>query len=153
MKKVIIKFLLVVISSILIQSCSLFDNRPDLAKQELENQINTQSAGVIKLLSFEKTDGEDVDVAGFKEYKMDIKATIEYQQDCYKVSDMQGWPYSNFNTVADKPANNIYSSLMGYKFFGFKKGHRVELSGQAIYEKKESGWKLNQLEMTHAQDL
>lgn len=136
----------------LLSGCSLLDNRKKLAEETLETQINQDSKGAIKLVRFEKTDGQAHETNGVSGYTMDFKATIEYEEDCFKTgSGFGGWPYSDFSVLTTPPQG--WDKFVAGQIYQFKKGWRIAINGKAEYEKKESGWVLSQpLQLLHAED-
>lgn len=50
----------------------------DIAQGVLQTQIQTQSQGKIHLASFQKTDGQDMEVMGVKVREIKFEATIEF---------------------------------------------------------------------------
>ncbi len=154
MKKTLLQSITIIMTillTVVIQSCSL-DNKPELAKNELENRINNQSNGMIKLLSLEKTDGKENNFMGYKSYEMDFKVTIEYQKDCYKSIGVGNWLYTDFVTEETKPTDP-WSYVLGAQVVYLPKGKKVEIYGVAGYEQKESGWQLNNIELKRSHDL
>src|SRR5438270_10564011 len=65
----------------LFTSCSSSPTEDD-ARHILEQKIQDQSEGVIKLLSFHKTDGIERDIKGTKGYQIDYTAEVEFLENC-----------------------------------------------------------------------
>lgn len=105
----------------------------------------------ISLQSFKKTDGQLADVMGVKIYKMDFKAQIEFRADAlYKTGGLLGGAVDHLETRA-KPATQGFwdqwlSSMVAAERLGCK-GQILELSGEILFESKESGWNASRAEI------
>jgi hypothetical protein len=143
--------MLILISGAL--SCSLFDGKPQLAKKNLEERINRESQGTMKLLSLEQTDGMERDLMLYKSYSMDFKAKIEIQQDCYKYYiSFSEHLFDNFQVNLEK-VNDPMTNFFGVEEVDFKKGDQYELIGKANFEKRDKGWEVFGVEITKASAL
>ena len=85
----ILKFLaqlgMATVCAVLMAGCNSAPSPGD-AEKVLSQQIESQSGGQIKLVSFKKTDGQKFVENAIQGYKMDYEAEIEFQSDGLWVS-------------------------------------------------------------------
>jgi hypothetical protein len=132
------------ISGFLMAGCSSSPSAGD-AEQVLRQQIDSESNGQIKLVSFRKTDGQKQVVNGVQLYELDYEAEIEFETDGTWLSDIGGGQGISFKllTGADRPTTNLGQfGEMPYSPKDVHRGSRAKISGVMEGEKKESGWKL-----------
>jgi hypothetical protein len=108
----------------------------------LEKQIQSQSGGIIKLVSFSKTDGIAKEIDGTKCYEMKYNAEIEFTQDCY-------WGPMNYTGTwtGDFFASDIASLPKKYEGHAknmerVTKGKKIKLASSLDFQKTEKGWGL-----------
>ena len=145
--------LIILCALFLLSGCSsLFDNRTKLAKEGLEAQINQESQGAIKLVSFENTDGVERTEEGIHIYTMDFKITIEYQEECNKNGgELGGWLYSDFAVFKRPPQG--WDAYLGGQGRRYQKGAKVAITGTMDFEKKESGWNISGFKLLRSDDV
>lgn len=114
--------------------CSMHPSESD-AKQILENQIQQNSGGFIKLVSFRKTNGIEKQIDGAEGYELEWTATMEFTADCL-------WDPSNFTAI---PPQNIVGALLNLDKQKARGGDKVELSGATAFEKTEKGWRFKRM--------
>lgn len=107
-------------------------------KRILENQINSQSNGYIKLLNFEKTNGIKLNASGRDVYELEYSALLEFQKEGWKTSQPFGGFFSDFIVHATKPEG--WDAVLS-KSKHYNKGHKVNLTGKMTFEKTENGWR------------
>jgi len=104
----------------------------------LEQKIQQQSKGLIRLVSFRKTDGVARETMGMKLYDLMYSAEIELTNDCYWGDGGRlGWQGGFF---AERPTGGI-SQMVEYSKSG-KKGQREQVSATLGFERTENGWSL-----------
>jgi len=109
-------------------------------KQIIETRIQQQSNGLIKLVSFKKTNGQAMEPMGIKAYTMNYTAEIEFLDDCtWGSGGALGWP-GTFAAVRGRP-NPMFINFSASEV---KKGQRVTVSGEFVFQKTEQGWQLSQ---------
>jgi hypothetical protein len=114
----------------LLAGCSFKSSEAD-ARKRVEQEIQQNSNGFIKLIDFRKTNGKDVEFAGVKVYEMEWVANLEFTGDCM-------WNTSNFHTIPPLEGINLLFHQDKKKA---QKGQRVDLSGSTTFEKTEKGWR------------
>jgi hypothetical protein len=114
-------------------------------RQQLENRIQNQSNGLIKLTSFEKTNGVAQELMGMKFYEMEYSAEIEFLDDCmWGGGGPFGWDGS-FQAVRGQPGTG--ADAFNPTFFGKQKASKGQLrkvTGKFTFQKTEAGWRLAQ---------
>jgi hypothetical protein len=121
------------LAAVLLAGCSSTPSASE-GREVLEKQIENQSKGVIKLLTFRKTDGQEGELMGVRLYAMDFQADIEFNQDCY-----WGGPFGGFEVMTGEPG-----PFNAFMFMGKRKaraGERFTISGKLQFQKTEKGWK------------
>jgi hypothetical protein len=113
----------------LLAGCSANPSTTD-GRAIVEKQIQDRSNGVIQLLGFEKTNGQEREVMGVNVYAMDFEATIKFNSDCYWGSPINADMFFQTST-----ANPIYPGMQSAK-----SGQRATISGRLEFEKTEKGW-------------
>jgi predicted small lipoprotein YifL len=111
------------------------------ARTQLEGEIKEQSGGLIKLVSFEKTDGKAEDFGGAKSYEMSYTAEVEFMEDC--TWNRSPNAFSQYVFSAHSRAKHSKADLEGDRLPGFKsakKEERAKISGKMEFEKTERGW-------------
>lgn len=98
-------------------------------KQIVEKQIQSQSNGLIKLLSFRKTNAID----GGNAYRMEYEVEVEYLDEARVFQD----PSLNGPFYAERGRVTSVLFMMEQR----KKGENVKLSGSLGFEKTEKGWR------------
>ena len=122
-------------------------------ERAVQDRIKQESEGRIKLVKFEKTNGLQAEVGGVKTYAMEFTAEIEFTEDCKWVTGMFGMQLG-FRTSKPLPkgANALEQFRDASMNTGdlFAKGQKAQVSGVVRFVKKERGWALEALELTHA---
>jgi hypothetical protein len=113
-------------------------------KAEIEQRIKEQSNGMIKLVSFDKTDGQPFEAFGIKGYRLLYKAEIEFLDNCAWSAGQFGRWEGNFQAVHPKPTSSLQSLLPegGLGMTPVKKGERTSVSGEVVFAKSENGWQV-----------
>ena len=114
------------------------------ARTKLERQIQRESGGLIKLVSFEKTDGITRELVGGKNYEMIYTAEIEFLENCIwrGGNDVVPWD-GTFNAKRnDGPA----TGALAYSAYSLgltlaQKGQRLKFNGTLVLEQTENGWR------------
>ena len=116
--------------AILLAACSGSGSIPSESdgRSALEQKIQKQSNGLIRLISFQKTNGIEQDIFGMKQYRLEYTAEIEILGDCAWVGNdgIVGWD-GRFNTNRGKSRS---------------KGERHKVSAYLEFEKAENGWRI-----------
>lgn len=102
-------------------------------KRRIEERININSRGFIRLIGFQKKDGMDREIAGMKTYNMEWVAVLEFTGDCV-------WNKNSFEAAPPpEGTNGILFASSGYQ--PVKKGQRINLSGETTMKRTENGWR------------
>lgn len=125
------------------QAVTETDNRPELAKNFISSKINSESAGLLKLKGFTKTNGIEQNL-GQKMYVLEFKLTVEFINDGWKGFDLMEGYFGNFYVAKTQPNGYLYGA--GYDDFGtsyklYTKGSLVEVVGEVIMEYTDNGWR------------
>ncbi|MFA6922913.1 MAG: hypothetical protein WC223_01545 [Bacteroidales bacterium] len=143
-------FLIVLVCSLFnaIISCKNSDNRISIAKEGLEEKINNESRGLLKLNKFEKTDGQESSKNGIQKYTINYKAEIEFKETAWANTsknengrELQDAEYFDMGGLLGRfsachtgnPPGSIYPHY-------FPKGEKIIVFGSVALEKSESGW-------------
>jgi len=104
----------------------------------LEQKVQQQSKGLIRLVSFRKTDGVARETMGMKLYDLMYSAEIELTDDCFWGDGGRiGWQGGFF---AERPTGGM-SQIVEYAKSG-KRGHREHVSATLGFQRTENGWSL-----------
>jgi len=116
---------------------------PSVGRAQVEERIQAQSNGLIRLVSFDKTNGIEQDMNGMKLYEMDWTGEIEFLGDCMWGG---GGPFGggiSFNAVPGWPAGGL--DAFNPRYFGkqqARKGQRQKIGGKFVFQKTEQGWRV-----------
>ncbi|HEY5041849.1 MAG TPA: hypothetical protein VIK53_07585 [Verrucomicrobiae bacterium] len=129
---------------------------PGDAKQAVQNQINQDAQGRIKLIEFHKTNGQLAEINAVKVYSLEFEADIEFTTECKWITGIAG-SEMGFRTsqLPDKPLGALaqFAADDGMPGSIVKQGQQVKISGVIRFEKKENGWSVDGIELNHATPL
>jgi hypothetical protein len=114
------------------------------ARQKLQNQVQQQSNGLIKLVSFQKTDGAMHEMMGMKAYEMSYAAEVEFVDDCFWSggNNLSGWEGSFYaergQAAPSGGLQDFFNLSQGRK--AAKRGEHFTFTGRMNFEKTERGW-------------
>jgi len=130
--------------ALLLAGCSRIPEVPDASdgQKYIEGKIQKQSQGKIRLVSFQKSDGQKQEILGMSLYEMKYVAHIEFLQDCYWGPFPFGEWNGNYYTANAKP-NSGYG-ISPDQWRQISKGHTHELSGTLHFMKRENGWNVKE---------
>lgn len=137
------KSLFVIAAAIALVGCSDTPSESD-ARQKLESKIQQQSNGLIKLVSFQKTDGQMQEMMGMKAYEMSYAGEVEFLEDCLWSggNNLSGWDgsfYAQRGQAAPQGGlQDFFNLSQGRK--PAKKGDHFRFTGHIDFEKTERGW-------------
>jgi len=121
-------------------------------KQAIQNQINQDSQGRIKLVEFRKTNGQLAEVNAVKVYSLEFEAEIEFTGDCKWITGLGGsemgfrtsqLPNKSLGALAQFAADDGMPGTI------VKQGQQVKISGVIRFEKKENGWSVDGIDINH----
>lgn len=104
-----------------------------MGQKALDHQIQTQSKGQIKLMSFHKTNGTGDD----KVYAVEYEAEIEFQTDGYWTHGGAMVPFGFAAQIS--PYDRMMAAGMG-AITEVHKGQRQTINGALQFVKTEKGW-------------
>lgn len=107
-------------------------------RKVFEQVLRKESRGLIKVVNFSKTNGQEGNVNGIKTYKMEFEAEIEFIDNCYWAGNDFGY-YLLYVGMKREPDPLAFRH--GYGRAGLK-GQRAKVSGAFVLEKMEKGWRL-----------
>lgn len=134
-----IQFSVTVLIIALFVGCS--DSQPSAGDGErfIRHIIDEQSEGIIKLVSFKKTNGQKGEERGVPFYFMVYQVKIEFTNDCkWLTPDNINGARNFFGTIPPSAHNTISDHISEGKWV--KKGDRGEVNGKIIFTKTEQGW-------------
>ena len=105
------------------------------AKKLAEERVEKFGNGLLKLVSFEKKDGKQIQTPLGQLYEMEWVAKIEFIDDCV-------WQVDRFGALSRAEAKG---KMMPFGFMEkakpMNKGQRVEIDGKTTFERTEKGWR------------
>lgn len=119
-------FLIVVLILTFLAGCSSSPSASE-GRDILEGVIQSNSNGLIKLVEFEKTNGQESEFMGVKAYAMEFQATIEFTADCY-------WNDAFQTSTGRQPMFSLMTRT------GNAQTPQTIL-GEILFEKTEQGWR------------
>ena len=135
---------------ILMNSCSMTDDRESKANEYLQQKINSESKGALKLDNFQKTNGYDQDIMGMKIYVLEWTADVSTIQECWKYGNLVEGYWGNFSVWTQSPSGwEAQASL--HKHFG--EGANIRLTGDSKLQKTEQGWRVEAISVKTSQIL
>ena len=118
--------------------CSLSDPSASDAQRVFENKIRNEAQGRIRLVSFQKTNGQKRQMFGENVYHLEFQAEIEFTQNCK-------WVKNADNTLSLRttppPSNALFDTDIGPVV---QAGQRQIINGSFDFEKTEQGWRAAQ---------
>lgn len=113
------------------------------ARQYVSNLIERNSGGGLKLIAFEKTDGQASESGGVKAYRMDTMATVQHQRafswcaDGYATTVDMSW----FHELRPDGLHSLspYALCTGSTVAG-SEGDRASVSIALVFTRSEAGW-------------
>ena len=131
--------LLTLLSAALLAGCSQMPPSEYNGRTLVERNIQQLSNGLIRLVSFQKTDGVLGEVLGVKTYTLSYKATIAFNDNCMWGDTAMGRFGGHFYAAKPNPYN-VYLDAGGF-FAKGAAGQTTEVSGALNFQKTERGWK------------
>lgn len=128
------------------------DQREAAVRQQLQQQIATQSGGALALSSFAKTNGYEQSIAGLQLYTLEWQARLAVQADMWKGGNAFVGYWSDFGVMRAQPGmwDNLVSGGAAKEYI---KGATVVLTGQTQLQKTEKGWRVLAVEVKTSQTL
>ena len=125
-------------------------------RQAIEDRIKRDSGGRIRLVQFQKTNGQLAEVMGVKVYSFEFETEIEFLEACkWNIRTFAGAIMDDelsFRTTKspDKPLNELaqFTELATNPGTEVSKGQRFKLVGAIRFEKKEKGWWVDGVKVT-----
>jgi len=105
------------------------------AQKVLETKIQDEAQGRIKLVSFQKTNGQTRQIEGVNVYHLEYQADIEFTANCKWVKSFDG---SLSLRTTPPPANALMDSDPGPLM---QAGQHQTVNGAVDFEKTENGWR------------
>ncbi len=141
----------------IIAGCSSSPSQSD-GKQAIENRIKEESQGRIKLTKFQKSNGAQGELMGFKIYALEFEAEIEFTENCKWVTGFQG------SQLSFRTAKAVAEPQSGFSWNKFlentqspgelvAQGQKIGVSGIVRFAKKENGWAAENIELKNAKPI
>lgn len=141
--------------------CQKYPATSDTLKH-LSADVAEKSSSLIKVESFSKTDAQKFEMMGIEGYKVEFTAKLAFQQEALRIRGLFGGgppyaarPPTPASEIAkrnqERQANidrgvPLFYIAPIYKEDTTPAGTTINVKGQIIYEKKESGWSVAQIE-------
>lgn len=125
------KFGLAVLLALSVSACS--QGKPD-GKVDVEKQINSEFGGLVRLVSYEKTNGIDGEDVGIKTYEVEYQAEIEFTggEPAAKICDMTCEKLRGMALRFALRRSNYPQATM--------KGQHAIVKGRIVYMLTDNGW-------------
>ena len=140
---------------VLMTGCSSAPSSGD-GERAIQDRIKQEAEGRINLTKFLKDNGAQGELMGFKIYKLEFTAEVEFTENCKWVTGFMGSQLS-FRTT--KPPAENQNGLAAFMEASqnpgevMRKGQRVQMSGVINFVKKEKGWAVDGVEVSRATTL
>jgi len=132
--------LLVALNTIFISACSSTPST-SAAEEFIRNRIKQESGDKIRLISFQKTNGQETVPNGVPSYTFEYEAEIEFLEQCQwgTKNDFDGNWRGDFAVFAPKDAPGFFGGLFS-PFGDAEKGSRTKVRAFVVFQKTEQGW-------------
>lgn len=119
-------------------SCSPLEAKPD-GRADLETIVHAQSNGLLKIVSYKKTNGIDY-TAPVKAYEVQYEVEVEFVSDAYwKAPGIAGWD-GRYCALKGKP-NPFSFGPDTFSYQPVKSGTRMRFKGSLTYQMTDNGWR------------
>ena len=133
-----------------IASCGgALDQRPTIAEDYLRKLIAEQSKDKIELMSFEKMDGVEREIAGAQTYVLEFKAVVKIKERLHKDCGGGGCDCWESFHVHDKQK----SGWAGCERKQLRANYQFQLLGELHMLKSDNGWRVEHLNITSHENL
>lgn len=137
----------ILVASACICGCSAPEDE-SAAESALRQEVEGQSQGAVKLVSFTKTDGKSMDFGGMKTREVDYTAEVEFEQNGTWLSG--GYPGRlgfRFTTTVQKSKGATMDLLNSFDGpVRVSQGSRAEIAGAMGGTKNDNGWQFQTTE-------
>lgn len=120
--------------------CSCSDKKEKDAKEAIQKKISGLADGNLTLIEFKKTDGNEGEFFGQKLYQLFYEATLEYKADGY---------YRGCSNMLFRTDKTGFAYDEDYR----PKGHRIKITGDFTFVKRESGWIVDRFDIDNCTDV
>jgi hypothetical protein len=108
-----------------------------VARLTYEQDVSRASQGMLRVVSFEKTNGISQNMYGQRLYELDFRAVVEFVQ--------PGWTNSGAMFTLESPYHVYNQQPTGWDAWGndfqyHEAGARISFTGTMTLLKKENGW-------------
>jgi len=135
--KIVLVCLFLAVAALFV-SCSSTPSSGD-AKQIVQQKIEKFSHGRIKLVSFEKTNGQQAERFGIKVYNLEFVCEIEFLDDCKWIPPFGTAKLVKSQDFWAKFEDDLKS--IGNQSRPVKKGNTAKVTSYVVFEKTEKGWR------------
>lgn len=118
---------------------------PSEAQKALSQEIQAESHGQIKLISFTKTDGQSFVEDAVQSYKMSYEALIEFEANGVWLAHEDDTPLGftfDFHSGAPSDPLDVLQAA-SERACKVKHGQKIKIKGTITAEKTERGWKFD----------
>lgn len=128
-----------VLAAVILSGCAPGPPSENVGRETIERQIQTQSNGKIKLVSFTKTNGKQHDDS----YQLEYKAEIEFLATGAWSRGSAMDSSTSFGFSTEQVAANALAQFTGSIFgaMNVRQGQRETVTGVLRFEKTEKGWR------------
>jgi mono/diheme cytochrome c family protein len=138
----------------IISGCSS-NPAPGAGRQAVQDKINQDAQGRIKLKNFRKTNGQMAEINAVKVYSLAFDAEIEFTEDCKWVTGVFGQQpgFVTAKLVAQPTSGFSWNKFMDDSSNpgkAVKQGQRVNIDGVITFEITENGWAVDGISIKNA---
>jgi hypothetical protein len=138
MKKITI--LLYAIIGLFLTGCG--DDIPNVALGQKALEAKYEKLDCLKVVDFDKTNGQKSEFGGVLGYEMWFLATIELKSGCYGFYDdkRKHFDYSSPQKERSKYFEQGVENMTAIGYRLVQEGEKVAIAGKLSFSKKENGW-------------
>lgn len=141
--------IVIVLFFITINSCGVIDNKVSKVQEFLQQKVNDESQGTLKVVSLKKTNGYDKEFGGMNYYVIEWNAVISAQREIWTAEINADYIESFKVTLTEPPAFNGHG-WFSQRFPPIHLGTnaQIQMSGIASLHKTEQGWNVEEYKVT-----
>jgi hypothetical protein len=140
-----LRSILLLISLMIFVGCSPKPSE-STARKLFDADVKEISGGRGMVTQFAKKDAIERVASGTQVYVLEFEAQIRVEQDCRVnakggiLLDMNPRPYRFLSLPTEEDVKKIKDSTSGLTYGAWRKGDIMQIKGEMLFEKKESGW-------------
>ena len=132
--------LAVILHAIFIGACSSAPSQ-SAAEEFIRNRIKKESGDKIRLISFQKTNGQETALNGVSSYTFEYEAEIEFLERCRwgTKNDFNGQWRGDFVVFPPRDEPGFFGGLF-QPFADAEKDSQTKVRAFVVFQKTEQGW-------------